>query len=110
MTISLIKQLNLQCVIFLGVQSTTTHTEFTRTHHLVEYLDGGDHPLEFELERPEGMVGVVIANEAPLGTIAAGLRVRVQLNVAVGHVRGHCEKLDVCMCVCVCVWVGRWEI
>lgn len=65
-------------------------TIMLHSHHLVKYFNCSHHPLELKLKRPEGMVGVVIANEAPLWTIAARLGVRVQLHIAIGHVSRHC--------------------
>ena len=62
------------------------------THQLMEYFNCGDHPLQLELERPEGVVGVVVADVAPLGTITARSGVRVQLYIAIGHIGGHCSK------------------
>ena len=58
----------------------------------MEYFNCGDHPLQLELECPEGVVGVVIADVAPLGTITARSGVRVQLYIAISHVGGHCSK------------------
>ena len=54
-------------------------------HQLVEEGDGGHHPLQLQLEGPGGVVGVVVADEAPLGAVALELGVGVQLHVAVGH-------------------------
>ena len=58
----------------------------------MEYFNGGYHPLQLKLERSEGVVGVVIADIAPFGTITARSRVRVQLDIAIGHVGRHCNK------------------
>ena len=58
----------------------------------MEYFNCCDHPLQLKLERPEGVVGVVVADVAPLGTITARSRVRVQLYIAIGHIGGHCSK------------------
>ena len=58
----------------------------------MEYFNCGDHPLQLELERPEGVVGVVIADVAPFRTITARSGVRVQLYIAIGHIGGHCSK------------------
>ena len=58
----------------------------------MEYFNCGDHPLQLELECPEGVVGVVIADIAPLRTITARSWVRVQLYIAIGHIGRHCSK------------------
>ena len=58
----------------------------------MEYFNCGDHPLQLELECPEGVVGVVIVDIAPLRTITARSGVRVQLYIAIGHIGGHCSK------------------
>ncbi len=50
-------------------------------HQLTQEANGSHHPLELQLEGSVRVEGGVVAHEAPLGTIAATLNVRVKFHV-----------------------------
>ena len=52
-------------------------------YQLIEEGDGGDHPLQLQLEAAVRVVLVVIVHKTPLRTVALELGVRVQLHATV---------------------------